>query len=92
MLLKVLLLQLVVVIPQIGTKTEDMYYQIATYDHLLWIGSYPFLKVNLLGERFSNESVPYEFIVNATSKKPGYLYAMIWDDSYGDQFEKLYML
>ena len=76
----------------VGTKTEDMYYQTATYDHWLWIGSYPFLKVNLRGERFSNESVPYEFIVNAASKEPGYLYAMIWDDSYGDQLEKLHML
>ncbi|MGZ1371274.1 FAD-dependent oxidoreductase [Lactobacillus delbrueckii subsp. bulgaricus] len=42
-------------------KTEDMYYQTATYDHWLWIGSYPFLKVNLRGERFANESVPYQF-------------------------------
>lgn len=54
----------------VGTKTEDMYYQTATYDHGLWIGSYPFLKVNLRGERFSNESIPYQFIVNAASKEP----------------------
>lgn len=76
----------------VGTKTEDMYYQTATYDNWLWIGSYPFLKVNLKGERFSNESVPYQFIVNAASKEPGYLYAMIWDDQYGQVLEKMHML
>ncbi|WP_288646582.1 FAD-dependent oxidoreductase [uncultured Lactobacillus sp.] len=76
----------------VGTKTEDMYYQTGTYDHWLWIGSYPFLKVNLRGERFANESVPYQFIVNAASKEPGYLYAMIWDDNYGNYLEKMHML
>ncbi|WP_251717848.1 FAD-dependent oxidoreductase [Lactobacillus agrestimuris] len=76
----------------VGTKTEDMYYQTSTYDHWLWIGSYPFLKVNLRGERFSNESVPYQFIVNAASKEPGYLYAMIWDDNYSNYLEKIHML
>ncbi|WP_270850877.1 FAD-binding protein [Lactobacillus delbrueckii] len=76
----------------VGKKTEDMYYQTATYDHWLWIGSYPFLKVNLRGERFANESVPYQFIVNAAAKEPGYLYAMIWDDNYAEALEKVHML
>lgn len=76
----------------VGKKTEDMYYQTATYDHWLWIGSYPFLKVNLRGERFANESVPYQFIVNAAAKETGYLYAMIWDDDYVETLEKVHML
>lgn len=76
----------------VGTKTEDMYYQTATYDHWLWIGSYPFLKVNLRGERFANESVPYEFITNAAAKEPGYLYAMIFDSNYAEHLEKMHML
>lgn len=76
----------------VGKKNEDMYYQTATYDHWLWIGSYPFLKVNLHGERFANESVPYQFIVNAAAKEPGYLYAMIWDDDYAETLEKVQML
>lgn len=76
----------------VGEKTESMYYQTANYDNWLWIGSYPFLKVNLLGERFSNESVPYQFIVNAASKEPGYLYAMIWDKNYVNYLEKMHML
>lgn len=76
----------------VGKKTEDMYYQTATYNHWLWIGSYPFLKVNLCGERFANESVPYQFIVNAAAKELGYLYAMIWDDNYAEALEKVHML
>ncbi|MBP2058225.1 succinate dehydrogenase/fumarate reductase flavoprotein subunit [Lactobacillus colini] len=75
-----------------GTKTEDMYYQTETYDNWLWIGSYPFLKVNLRGNRFANESVPYQFITNAASKEPGYLYAMIWDADYADRLEQFHML
>lgn len=76
----------------VGTKTEDMYVQTATYEDWLWLGSHPLLKVNLRGERFSNESVPYQFIVNAASKQPGYLYAMIWDDDYGEYAKQFHML
>lgn len=76
----------------VGTKTEDMYYQTETYDNWLWIGSYPFLKVNLRGQRFANESVPYQFISNAASKEPGYLYAMIWDADYANLLKQFHML
>ena len=76
----------------VGTKTEDMYVQTATNKNWLWIGSYPFLKVNLRGKRFANESVPYQFISNAAAKEPGYLYAMIWDDNYADELKQFHML
>ncbi|MCZ3621843.1 FAD-dependent oxidoreductase [Lactobacillus mulieris] len=46
----------------------------------LWLGSYPFLKVNLRGERFFNESSPYQYNMNAAMKQPGYLSAMIWNE------------
>ncbi|KRL00230.1 FAD-dependent oxidoreductase [Liquorilactobacillus capillatus] len=67
----------------VGTKTEEMYVQTDRYADWLWLASHPLLKVNLRGERFANESTPYEFIVNAASKQPGYLYAMIWDADFG---------
>lgn len=67
----------------IGTRTEDMYVQTETYQDWLWLASHPLLKVNVRGERFANESTPYEFIVNAASKQKGYLYAMIWDSNFG---------
>lgn len=30
-------------------------------DGMFWMGSQPWLKVNLAGERFTNESEPYDF-------------------------------
>lgn len=76
----------------VGKKTEDMFVQTATYQDWLWLGSHPLLKVNLRGERFANESVPYQFIVNAASKQPGYLYAMIWDDDFAEYSKKFHTL
>ncbi|MDF7639113.1 FAD-dependent oxidoreductase [Lactobacillus sp. ESL0791] len=76
----------------VGKKTEEMYVQTATYQDWLWLGSHPLLKVNLRGKRFSNESVPYQYIVNAASKEPGYLYAMIWDDNYGEYAKQFHTL
>lgn len=76
----------------VGTRTDDMFVQTATYQDWLWLGSHPLLKVNLRGERFANESVPYQFIVNAASKQPGYLYAMIWDADYGEYAKQFHTL
>ena len=45
-------------------------------------GSQPFLKVNLKGERFANESCPYDFILHAAASQPGKCYCMIMDDNY----------
>lgn len=76
----------------IGTKTDDMYVQTATYKDWLWLGSHPLLKLNMRGQRFANESVPYQFIVNAASKQPGYLYAMIWDDNFDEYAKQFHMV
>lgn len=76
----------------VGTKNKDMYVKTDKFEDWLWLGSYPFLKVNMKGKRFSNESVPYQHIVNAAGKEPGYQYAMIWDDNYGEYVKKLLML
>jgi len=45
-------------------------------------GSQPFLKVNLNGERFANESTPYDYILHASCTQPGKCYAIIFDDDY----------
>ena len=42
-------------------------------------GTQPFLKVNRNGERFANESCPYNDIVYAAAHKPGRVYAQICD-------------
>lgn len=46
-------------------------------------GSQPFLKVNLNGERFSNESVPYEYIIRAsTEQNADGQFIMIFDSDW----------
>ena len=42
-------------------------------------GTQPFLKVNRNGERFANESCPYNDIVYAAAHQPGRVYAQICD-------------
>ena len=46
------------------------------------MGSQPWLKVNLKGERFSNESVPYDFIIHAGYMEPGHVYCTIYDSNW----------
>lgn len=55
------------------------------YFHL---GSQPWLKVNLNGERFCNESVPYDFILHAAYMEPNHLYNTIYDSSWAEQIEQ----
>ncbi|MCO6534196.1 FAD-binding protein [Lactobacillus sp.] len=78
----------------VGTNAEDFYEVDLTPPDdpgYLWLGSYPMLKVNLNGERFFNESAPYQFQMTAASKQPGYLSAMIWtEDTMSDENLKQY--
>ncbi|NLJ57913.1 MAG: FAD-dependent oxidoreductase [Tissierellia bacterium] len=46
------------------------------------IGSQPFLKVNKKGERFVNESIPYDFMIHAATLEPEDTYCMIWDSDW----------
>jgi len=50
-----------------------------------WLGSQPWLKVNLLGERFANESTTYDFILHAAAKQPGATYCAIMDSNWFKQ-------
>ena len=57
---------------------------------LFWMGSQPWLKVNLKGERFCNESGPYDFVLHADSHQPGSVHVSIWDSdwmAYAEQFD-----
>ena len=49
-----------------------------TTGSLFWMGSNPWLKVNLNGERFANESGPYDYILNAALTQPHHT-VVIWD-------------
>lgn len=50
--------------------------------HYLWIGSQPFLRVNLHGERFVNEDLPYDFGWHAAYMQPGKVWWEVWDSNY----------
>ncbi len=52
---------------------------------LFWWGSQPWLKVNLKGERFTNESLPYDFILHAAASQPDATYCCIMDSTYFSQ-------
>ncbi|MDR2403795.1 MAG: FAD-binding protein [Spirochaetaceae bacterium] len=60
----------------------------ATKSNLFWIGSQPFLKVNLNGERFFNESVPYDFSLHAASLQPGKLFISVFDSNYLEDIKR----
>lgn len=71
----------------VGTNAKDFYEVDLTPPNdpgYLWLGSYPFLRVNKNGERFYNESAPYQFAMNAALRQPGYLQAMIWNEETMD--------
>ena len=53
-------------------------------------GTQPFLKVNRNGERFANESCPYNDIVYAASHQPGRVYAQIHDDNWLEDVQRFH--
>lgn len=55
---------------------------------LFWMGSQPFLKVDLNGKRFTNESGCYDHILHTAFHLPGMTYAMVWDADYIQDMER----
>ena len=55
------------------------------------LNAQPWLKVNLNGERFSNESGPYDYILHASSLQPGGCYCVIFDAKYEADIERFGM-
>ncbi len=47
-----------------------------------FFGSQPFMKVNMDGKRFCNESVPYDVILNPLQNQKHGVACMIWDKNY----------
>ncbi len=56
-----------------------------TIPTMFWLGSQPWLKVNLKGERFCNESQPYDFILHAAARQPAAAYCAIMDSTWFEQ-------
>ena len=66
-----------------GYKTNGKWY---------WFGEQPFLKVNLNGDRFCNESGPYEFMLHSMYMQPHHTYVDIFDSNnkaYAEQFQEV---
>ena len=55
-------------------------------------GTQPFLKVNRNGERFANESSPYNDIVYAASHQPGRVYAQIHDANFMEDVKRFHTI
>ena len=55
-------------------------------------GTQPFLKVNRDGERFANESCPYNDIVYAAAHQPGRVYAQICDANILEDVKRLHTI
>jgi len=64
---------------QVGCETRGV---------LFWMGSQPFLKVDLNGNRFTNESGCYDHILHDAYNLPGMTYAMVWDADYIADMER----
>ena len=47
-----------------------------------WFGEQPFLKVNLNGKRFCNESGPYDYMLHSAFMQPYHTYVDIFDSNY----------
>ena len=47
-----------------------------------FFGSQPFMKVNMDGKRYCNESVPYDIILNPLQNEKNGVACMIWDSNY----------
>ena len=52
-----------------------------------WFGEQPFLKLNLKGQRFCNESGPYDYMLHSTIMQPHQTYVDIWDANHAEQAE-----
>lgn len=67
----------------------DADWDAAGYFHL---GSQPWLKVNTRGERFANESQPYDFMLHAGFMQPGHLYAAIYDSDWMEHIAQFHQI
>ncbi len=55
-------------------------------------GTQPFLKVNRRGQRFANESGPYNDILYAAGNQPGRVYAQIHDANYFEDIQRFHTI
>ena len=56
------------------------------------LGSQPFLKVNSAGERFINESTPYDYVSHAARRFGDHAYYMVWDANWQENVVRFHTI
>lgn len=51
---------------------------------LWWMGSQPFLRVNTKGERYANESLPYDYDLHQAAGQPNHVFIQVFDANWQD--------
>lgn len=59
-----------------------------TEGQMFWMGSQPFLKVDLEGNRFTNESGCYDHILHTSLNLPNQVYCVLWDANYQEDIKR----
>jgi succinate dehydrogenase/fumarate reductase flavoprotein subunit len=54
------------------------------------MGSHPYLRVNMRGERFVNEDLPYDFACNAAKLQPEGMWWEVWDSNWKEDMERFH--
>jgi len=70
----------------------DEYSGYETAGKTFWFGEQPFMKVNLNGERFCNESGLYENFTHAVQFQPKMTYCDIWDSTFAEDVDRFEMV
>ena len=59
---------------------------------LWWMGSQPFLQVNAKGERFANESLPYDYDLHQAACQPGTVMVQVFDANWVDDVKAFHTI
>lgn len=59
---------------------------------LWWMGSQPFLQVNAKGERFANESLPYDYDLHQAACQPGTVMVQVFDTNWVDDVKAFHTI
>lgn len=59
---------------------------------IFWMGSQPWLKVNAQGERFCNESAPYDFPIFASGLQKDKAWYPIWDANWKENVSRFHTI